>query len=162
MPTSDWPVSVETVGSVLRARTRDTQGNEVGTFTAETRPTGDQVNSLIGNAVGDLASAVGADLPQPLWGQAAAAATYKAAMLVELSYFPEQVAQGRSPYAQLKDLYDEALASLKVAIGGDAPGEAPGAPSPPDYAFPLVSTLDAVLGPIPGGYVVPYSGGLYQ
>lgn len=165
MPTSDWPVSVAAVGSVLRARTRDTQGNEVGTFTADTRPTADQVTLLLNTAVGDLAAAVGTDLPEKLWPQAAVVAAYKGAMLVELSYFPEQVATGRSPYEQIRELYLEALRSLTASIddaGGHVPGGAPGVPEEPVYAFPLASTLDVVLGPPPGGYVVPYSGGPYQ
>lgn len=162
MPTSDWPVTVAAVGSILRARTRDTQGNELGTFTPDTRPTDAQVTSLISNAVGDLASAVGPDLPESLWAQAAVVATYKTAMLVELSYFPEQVATGRSPYEQLQGLYRDALKSLSIAVGEDVPGGSAQIPSPPAYSFPLVSTLDTVLGPVPGGYGVPYSGGTYQ
>lgn len=165
MPTSDWPTSVAAVGSVLRARTRDTQGNEVGTFTADTRPTADQVLLLINTAEGDLAASVGADLPDALWAQAAVVASYKAAMLVELSYFPEQVATGRSPYEQLRELYLEALKSLTAAVdaaGGSTPGDSSLVPEEPVYAFPLVSTLDVVLGGAPGGYAVPYSGGLHQ
>jgi len=160
MPTSDWPVGVAAVGSILRARTRDTQGNEVGTFTPDTRPTEDQVASLINTAVGDLASSVGADLPETLWAQAAVVASYKGAMLVELSYFPEQVATGRSPYEQLRALYLEALAALKLGLSSSAPGSAPGDPDAPVYAFPEASRLDTVLGR--QGYVPPYSGGLFQ
>lgn len=162
MPTSDWPTSVAAVGSILRARTRDTQGNELGTFTADTRPTADQVLSLLNTAVGDLAAAVGADLPAAVWPQAAVVASYKAAMLVELSYFPEQVATGRSPYEQLRELYLEAMNSLKAAVveeGGDVPGDGVDDSAPPSYAFPVVSTLDVVLGPLPGGYTVPYTYG---
>lgn len=162
MPTSDWPTGVPAVGSILRARTRDTQGNELGTFTPDTRPTADQVLSLINTATGDLAAAVGADLDESLWAQAAVVASYKAAMLVELSYFPEQVATGRSPYEQLRALYLEALAALTSAVGGEAPGVPGGTVDPPVYSFPVVSTLDAVLGPLPGGYVVPYHGGPFQ
>lgn len=165
MSTSDWPVQVRDVGSILRSRTKDTEGNELGTFTENTRPTEEQVLSLINNAVGDLSSAVGSDIPEAYWAQAAAVAVYKTAMLVELSYFPEQVAQGRSPYEQLKGVYSEALANLKAALneaGENVPGDAAGAPSPPSYAFPATSTLDSVLGAPNGSYAEPYSGGLFQ
>lgn len=163
--TSDWPVHAASVGSLLRARTRDTNGNEIGTFDATTRPTGDQVLSLINDAVEDLASSVGSDLPEAFWTKAATVAHYKTAMLVELSYFPEQVATGRSPYEQLRQLYAEALASLKAGLteaGASVPGDAAGAPSPPSFGFPSCSTLDSVLGPPLGSYAVPYSGGLFQ
>lgn len=166
MPTSDWPVNAVGVGAILRARTRDTNGNELGTFTATTRPSDVQVANLINTAVGDLASAVGADIHASLHQQAGVVATYKAAMLVELSYFPEQVATGRSPYAQLRELYLEALGTLTTAVadaGGDLPGTENDLPDGPVYAFPLLSPLDAVLGPSAGAvYVQPYSGGLYQ
>lgn len=166
MPTSDWPVAVVNVGAILRARTRDTSGNELGTFTATTRPSDVQVANLITTAVGDLASAIGSDIDPLLHQQAGVVATYKAAMLVELSYFPEQVATGRSPYAQLRELYLEALRTLTDAVvdaGGDVPGTADNPPAGPAYAFPLVNSLDAVLGPTPGAvYTLPWSGGLYQ
>jgi hypothetical protein len=164
MPTSDWLPSVGAVGALLRARTRDSQGNEVGTFTADTRPTEEQVLGLITSAAGDLSSAAGADLPEAVWHSAFTAAAYKTAMLVELSYFPEQVANGRSPYEQMESLHKEALKNLKAAVeysGGDVPGGAPGVPEAPIYSFPGASSLDALLGASPGGYDVPNSGGRY-
>lgn len=172
MPTSDYIPDVASVGALLRARTRDTNGAEVGTFTEQTRPTGDQVLSIVRTATTDLASAVGPDL-EPQWhGAAQQLAVYRAAALIELSFYPEQVATGRSPYAQYLALYESSLAALRTAIedaGGDVPGdpgeEAGGLPTPeaPAYAFPFpLSSIDAVLGYSPGTYVVPYSGGLYQ
>lgn len=148
-------MGVVSVGSLLRARTRDPDGNEVGTFNAQTRPTDTQVGDLLAVAVGDLASDTGLEIPEAFWVQAGNVATYKAAMLVELSYFPEQVAAGRSPYEQIRELYLEALASLKTALtatGAVLPGEAALLPDPPSYSFPLESTLDHILGPVPGGY----------
>lgn len=162
MSISDWTPTLDAVGSILRARTRDTQGNELGTFNGSTRPTDVQVAELIATAVGDVASAVVVDVIEPLWGSASSVATYRAAMLVELSYFPEQVATGRSPYEQLRELYLDSLKSLVFRANDSTPGEGPGVPSPPSFAFPFTNTLDYVLGPVPGGYVIPYGGGLYQ
>lgn len=133
---------------------------EVGTFNSDTRPTEEQVLVLINTAVEDLAAVVGTDLDESLWTRAATVAGYKASMLVELSYFPEQVARGNSPYAQIKELYDEFLKNFLRAVALKAPGEAPGDVEAPSYAFPLPSVLDHVLGPVPGGYVVP--GSLFQ
>lgn len=172
MPTSDYTPDVASVGALLRARTRDTNGNEIGTFTEQTRPTGDQVLSVIRTAVGDLSSAVGSDLVPAFHVAAQQLAAYRAAALIELSFFPEQVALGRSPYVQFLGLYNDALAALRTAIeadGGDVPGD-PGAqpggvprPKAPEWAFPVRDApLDYVLGWPLGVPRVPWSGGLYQ
>lgn len=121
-----------------------------------------QASELVVTATNDVAAAVGADIPEAWWPMAESVTSYRAAMLIELSYFPEQVASGRSPYEQLKALYTDALKNLLARATGDAPGGEAGAPSPPSYGFPLANTLDYVLGPTPGGYVVPYSGTWFQ
>jgi len=172
MPTSDYTPDVASVGALLRARTRDTNGNEIGTFTEQTRPTGDQVLSLIRTAVGDLSSAVGSDLAETFHVAAQQLAVYRAAALIELSFYPEQVALGRSPYAQILALYNDALAALRLAIedaGGEVPGdpggEAGGVPTPkaPEWAFPVRDApLDYVLGYPLGVYGVPWASGLHQ
>jgi hypothetical protein len=41
------------------------------------------------------------------------------ALEVELTYFPEQVATGRSPYEQLKALYDERFKQMLSLLGLD-------------------------------------------
>lgn len=162
MPTSDWSPSLRTVGSLLRARTMDRNGSEVGTFNTDTRPSDEQAAGLVVTATNDVAAAVGTEIAEALWPMAESVTSYRAAMLIELSYFPEQVAAGRSPYEQLREIYKESLKNLLARSTGDAPGGEAGAPSPPSYAFPLASTLDYVLGPVPGGYVIPYNGGLFQ
>lgn len=134
MPISEWTPSVANVGEILRARTKDTNGNEVGTFTSSTRPTEAQVTGLITTANGDLASEVGTDIPEVTWDLARGVAALGAAMLAELSFFPEQVATGRSPYDQLAALYEARLKRLKKKVaeeGGDVTDDesSPGAPS---------------------------------
>lgn len=117
---------------------------------------------MVSVAANDVAAAVGSEIPEDLWSIADSVTSYRAAMLIELSYFPEQVAAGRSPYEQIKALYTESLKNLLARSTGDVPGGEAGAPSPPSYAFPLTNTLDYALGPTPGGYVIPYGGGLFQ
>lgn len=165
MPIAEFAPSAAVVGAILRTRTKDTNSNEIGTFNETTRPSGVQVASLILQGAGDLALAVGSsDLPQVLWDHARAVSAYRVACLIELTYFPEQVATGRSPYVQLKELYDESLKGLVAAYAADVaerlspevpPGEAA-------YGFPTGQTpLDALLG-VSSLYYVPWSGGLYQ
>lgn len=108
------------------------------------------------SATNDVAAAVGSEIAEDLWPMAESVTSYRAAMLIELSYFPEQVATGRSPYEQLKALYTESLKNLLARSTGDAPGGEAGAPSPPSYSFPVANTLDYLLGPAPGTYLPPY------
>lgn len=136
MPTSDWAPAVGDVGNVLRARTKNTDGAELGTFSASTRPTDGQVTGIINTAAGDVAAVVGSDLPESTWQLAASVTAVGAAMLVELSFFPEQVATGRSPYDQLAELYKTRLSRLKDAVseaGGDVVEEGGTAPPPVHY-----------------------------
>jgi len=138
VPTSDYAPAVQDVANVLRARTKDTNGQEVGTFTAETRPTDAEVTGLITRALNDVAMVVGPDIPPLTFEDAKPVVALRAALLVELGYYPEQINTGRSPYPQLKDLYDGDLKNLVAAVtraGGD-PGEA-GAPMKPVGSFPM-------------------------
>jgi hypothetical protein len=141
VPTSDWTPSLERVGALLRARTKDTSGNEIGTFSAATRPTDEQATDLILQAQNDVVSVVGAEVPDPVVADASYVTALGAALLVELSYFPEQIGTGRSPYPQLKELYDERLKRLIAAVeaaGGTTAGEGGTALLGPSYSFPMV------------------------
>jgi hypothetical protein len=142
MATSDWAPSVADVGAVLRARTKDTNGNELGTFTDDTRPTEDQTGELIDTAVADIESEIGT-VPDELQDAARRAAAIGAALLVELSFFPEQITTGRSPYDQLKELYDARFTRLKTQIDEVNSGGEVGAADAllPEYSFPEINSL---------------------
>ena len=51
--------STDDVAALDRARTRDNEGVELGQFTEETRPTNEQVETLISLVAGDVAMRVG-------------------------------------------------------------------------------------------------------
>jgi hypothetical protein len=148
VPSSDWTPDVARLGSLLRARTRDSVGNELGTFTPETRPTDAEAASLISDAVDDVASLIGTDIPPAVWDTAKYVSALGAALLVELSYFPEQTTNGNSPYDKLKTLYDERLKQLLKLVESDEAGGAssagggglPGAPLEPVASFPVYPT----------------------
>jgi hypothetical protein len=132
---ADWTPEVADVGALLRARTKDTAGNEVGTFNEDTRPTGAQVETLITQAQADLVAELGSDDVSPRYLESAKRLVIiGAAMNVELSYFPEQVGTGRSPYDQLSDLYERRLKSFMShdVLGADAEA----GPTSPVYEFP--------------------------
>jgi hypothetical protein len=125
VPPHTWAPSIDDVGATLRARTIDNNGSEVGTFTSSTRPTNRQVEDLIAQACADVVDACGHTIPNDLQDSASYAASIGAACLVEISYYPEQVGSGRSPYPELKSMYDERLLRLIDSVaheGMDVPG----------------------------------------
>jgi hypothetical protein len=132
-------VGVDEVGALLRARTKDTLGNEIGTFTPDTRPTDTQVTNLIVQATGHVKARIGGELCESgraagLEADANRLIALYAAMLVELSYFPEQVERDHSPYSRFKALWDEGIASLieneRLLCGDDEMGR-----GRPAYSF---------------------------
>lgn len=143
MPVSDYTPAVNDIGALARTRTVDSNGNETGTFSASTRPTDTNVNSLITDAVGETELVVGSNIPDApgdtsdpsydkdaLRKAAVRIVALRAAALVELSYFPEQVARGVSPYQQYQDSFEKGLQRLANAVeaarGGEDPGVADG------------------------------------
>ena len=117
--------SVQDVALLIRARTKDSNGLEVGTFDGDTRPTADQVEQLIDKSVAlvgmQLPVPAGTDLPEQLDDAVAMVVALDAACRVEKSYWPEQVMTERSPYALLKVEYDEALRALVETIESGGP-----------------------------------------
>lgn len=110
--------SVQEVADLLRARTKVSLGDESGAFSANTRPTSDQVTSILAQAKRTVVGAIGTSTPctDDLAATTAAVIHQRAAMQVELTYYPEQVNTNHSPYEQLKDLYQEELKQLIEAI----------------------------------------------
>jgi hypothetical protein len=112
------------VGAILRARTKDSEGVEHGTFTANTRPTDSEAQQLIDVAVGLVHVAVG-QVPDasPCASGAWVVAALGAACLIEKSYWPEQIATARSAYEQYWTEYQSALSGLARCLGVTTNGE---------------------------------------
>lgn len=126
MAVVEYPIditpSVADVAALLRARTKDVNGSEVGTFNDDTRPTSSQVITLIGEAVGDIQARMGTSPPPELAGAGKSAAAMLTACLVELSYFPEQVRSDRSAFEQYWTLLQNKITALQDAARGLEPG----------------------------------------
>ncbi len=137
--TQSFVPTVDDVGAILRTRTKDDMGNETGTFNADTRPTDQQVLTLIGQAYDDVVAVIDDDIPLESYRDARSVIALRAAMLVELSYWPDQVPLGRSPYTQLKELYDEMLPRLQSAVAREIEeaesGEQTSTPLAPAFNF---------------------------
>jgi hypothetical protein len=117
MEVRDWMPSPEDVGAVIRTRTKN-RVKELGTFTDETRPTRDEIIPLIDAVVQRITARAG-KIPDSLQALARRTAALGVACDVELGYFPEQVAEGRSPYEQLRTLYNEQFMELVTASQND-------------------------------------------
>ena len=147
--TAQWAPSVQDVANILRARTVNKNGAELGKFDSTTRPTDAEVSGLIEQAYNDVVDAIGqiTDVPANLVNSATSIVALGTAMMVEISYFPEQVGSGRSPYAQLAAQYKDKLSRLCdsiVSAGGNRPTA--------DYQAPA----GAFGGPpIPAGWIIP-------
>jgi hypothetical protein len=163
-PAPGWRPTVGEVASRLRARTKIPGGKEQGVFTSETRPTADQVEELIDEAVDEVLGKV-----QAIDTTLVARSSYNApgsdyerrirravalytAILIELSYFPEQVRQNLSPVTGYQQLYDSRIRAL-IAEGetGAAEGMGQGAsgagdaPADAAWSFPE-DTFGALVG----------------
>jgi hypothetical protein len=105
------------VAAVLRARTRDANGDEVGEWTTKTRPTLAEVQDLIVVAQEQVASEIGAsEIPANAVAAARQAIVMRTALLIEGSYFPEQIGSGDSPFLQLRDLAAGQIAAVRARI----------------------------------------------
>lgn len=116
--------TVEEVALLIRARTKDSNGHEVGTFDDDTRPTGDEVELQIDAAFSLVCTRLPAlhTLDTSLLPAVVSLVAYRAALRIEKSYFPEQVRTDRSAYDQLYAEYTDDLAALvdTIAEGGGA------------------------------------------
>ena len=108
------------VAALLRARTKDSGGAEVGQWTDETRPTATQVDEAIALATRTVAAKVGT--PVDACADAfAVAVEHEAACIIEKSYWPEQVESGRSHYDQLRVEADAVLEGVRSCQAGNLP-----------------------------------------
>ena len=112
------------VAALLRARTKDAGGRELGEWTDETRPTLAQVTETLELANAVVQARVGAPVDACLQSFAVAV-VFEAACMIEKSYFPDQVESGRSQYDQLRAETDALLDGVRECQAGNLPdGEA--------------------------------------
>ena len=128
------------IAALLRARTKDSNGTELGAWTADTRPTLEQIEELITLASAEVVAALGPhgfesdddELEGAIALQARLAIALGTVCLVEKSYYPEQLASERSAYRFYRDEYDAALSRLTELAGGGSVGNRRGL-----YAMPI-------------------------
>lgn len=132
--------SLEDVAILIRARTRDINGADLGTFTPNTVPTDEQVADMITRAVRDVTRETGRTVPEGSVLHVRDAVALRTAMLIERSYFPEQMRTDRTLYDALLEEFNTAITSVKESVteeraGGEAgTGDEPGMPA---SSFPV-------------------------
>lgn len=111
------PPTVLELSALMRARTRG-EFSDQGVFNAETRPTDVEAQAMIDLAASVVTPKVSDDVPAKLVAAVTAAIKFKAATLVEATYYPEQANADNSAYALWQAQYEELIAVLKDADPG--------------------------------------------
>jgi hypothetical protein len=139
LPVTDYTPDLADVGAVAATRTKDKYGNVTGTFSPNTTPTDTIVENLIQDALDKVSIRIGDDIPSGLFEDAKDVVALRTAMLIESTYFPEQMQNARSPYQVLKAQFDEDIQSLLNSIFSVSTGGSlndPPTPNAPRGAFP--------------------------
>ena len=108
-------VSPGDVAVLLRARTKDSEGREVGVFNEDTRPSLDAVEQQIALAEQVVRTRIGG-YSEGCSEAYATAVVFTAACQIEKSYFPEQVRTERSPYEQLASELELIMTGLLACV----------------------------------------------
>jgi hypothetical protein len=129
-PSDYFKPTIREVANEILSRTRDANGVLLGTFTSETTPTDEKVAEMIQQAADEVEAVVDDDLPESVWDTARQVIAIRTAMQIELSFYSDQVESGRSPYAQLRQQYEDALEYLATATAREQEEDAAGVESP--------------------------------
>lgn len=125
-----WETTVEEVAALLPNRTHDEDGKD-GEFNDGTTPTKKQVERILEKAAGKIAGKlqitpdkdICANGPLELAEETHA---LRAAMMVELTFFSNQLRTDQSPYEKLKEEFEDNMKDLQTAYmeqcGEDAGG----------------------------------------
>lgn len=122
IPPLEKPTS-DDVATLLRARTKDLDGAELGHFTANTRPTDTEVAAIIDMAYAEVTGRVGVYVGDRCADAAKQLVVIRAAAWVELSYWPEQIRSDRSVYAELVDQWTTGIIGVLECVAGNLPAD---------------------------------------
>jgi hypothetical protein len=122
-----WVPDLREVAVHIRSRTVERNTNNfAGTFTDATRPSESDAWEALVLAQDDVIADTGALDPTWLSPEGAKAVrsliALRAAMIIERSYYPEQVGTNKSPYTALERDWDKRLPAVVAAIAEDKAG----------------------------------------
>lgn len=138
----DYTPTLADIAAIIPSRAKGDFAR-LATFDSTTQPTGEQVQAIIDAEALALRGKIG-EPAAALIDQAKRVLAYRVAAIVELTYFADQIRADRSPYNELKALYQEALADYITARANLGVDDTPGTADDqvPAYSFPP-------LGPLP-------------
>lgn len=155
-PTDPWIApTLADVGAILRARTKDLAGAELGTFTANTRPTDAEATTIIGMAYAEVSALAGGNIGERCGNLAHTLATIRAAAWIELAYWPEQVRSDRSVYAELITQWENGIDALRDCVAGNLPSDGGTEDGAAGYRFGVLDVHGWTASPYYGAPVVP-------
>jgi hypothetical protein len=116
------PTLIE-LGSILTVRTAElgSGGVQLGTFTERTRPTAEQAEQVIDQAVNVTLLKIGPDIAPGFWQETKTVVLYLAAQLIELGFYKNEIDKGISGYEYYGALYTQAIDGLVDSINSDTP-----------------------------------------
>jgi hypothetical protein len=147
-----WVPDLREVAVHIRARTVERNTNNfAGVFTNMTRPSDDEAWEAIDLAEDDVIAETGA--LDPTWispeGNKAVRSliALRAAMIIERSYYSEQIGTNKSPYPALERDWERRLPGIVAAIAEDKAGSiVPGDAADPGGGGPVATDADHVVG----------------
>lgn len=142
--------TVAELGAFMRARTvaANTGGTELGTFTAATRPTAEEAELALEQAVDMVLMAVGSEIPVRLYDQTRQVVKLYAAMLVEVTFYRNEVNKDQSAFEQYQTLYGQALIALTSALSDTGPAS----PAPAFWSVPVLNAQQSRFQSIVNAY----------
>jgi len=125
MPGTDYKPSLEEVAAITLQRTADSLGNISGIFSSETRPTEEQAERIVEFALNDVIPMIGYQIPSNLWEGASNLVALRAAMLIEVTLYGQEIRNQISPYPYYKELFDTALVEIQEEVANEEAGGDP-------------------------------------
>ena len=116
--------SVDDIANLERTRTVDSGGDEQTTFTDDTRPSASDVQALIAEAVPIVLAQLQPTFPPDYYGQVSHAIALYTAILIEGSFFREQLNEGA--VALWRSLYTTAITATSQQIETELAGATSG------------------------------------
>jgi hypothetical protein len=110
--------TVDQVAALERTRTVDDAGNELSTFTADTRPTDVEAEALTLQAASEVLSQLPPCIPPAYYDGVRAVVALRAASLIELSYYREQQSAASAGSGGWLARYRAALDALRAVVPG--------------------------------------------
>lgn len=137
-----WAPTPDDVATLMFSRVKG-EYDVLAEFTTDTRPTYNQVQGAIVDAVALVQTRIGFTLDERFNPSAKIHAKLMTALLLEPSFWSDEARPDKSAWEQWQKLYDDGIKGLIEAIretgaGGD-PGPADDAPMPV-YSFPCAPT----------------------